>query len=234
MPNTTIIIPVFNKVNFTVSCLNDLFQLEDDVEIVVVNNASTDETAAKLEEYKAKDARLKVINNTVNTGFGFACNQSYQNSTGENVLFLNNDIRVKENHKNWVSEFVRHCSDNNIISPTGGKVDPKKGFQFLYETTDPSRDINYLSGWCLAAKRSVFDKLIEPDNPIKGPFSKNFFCYFEDTHLSFIASELDIKLEMVKVPVIHFGKISSKQLNTFELYTKSKDIFNSIWKNKKK
>lgn len=60
-------------------------------------------------------------------------------------------------------------------------------------------------------------------------FSEEFFCYFEDTDLSFRARELQIPFKVVDIPVVHFGRISSNQLNTQQLYTSAKQIFFNKW-----
>ncbi len=225
----SICIPVYGKWHFTKSCLNDLRKLDaSKIEIIVVDNASPDETAANLSDYEARMSNLKVIRNNVNTGFGFACNQAYNLARGKYVMFLNNDIRVKDKYENWTDILVQQCDNNSLVSPTGGKVDPQNDFKFMYETNDPTKEINYLSGWCIAAQKTVWNKLVEENG--LGPFSKNYFCYFEDTHLGFLASKLNIHLKMVDIPVVHFGKITSKQLNTFELYNQSRSIFSKIWK----
>lgn len=225
----SIVTPVFNKWNFTKSYLTDLAKLDPSkVEIIIVNNASTDETAENLADYATRMPNLKIINNEVNLGFGKACNMGYEASTGKCVMFLNNDIRVKDQLSTWTSNLTTQCNDNNIVGPTGGKVDPNNNFQFLYETNDPNKEINYLGGWCIVAYKTVWDKLIE-DNA-KGPFSEQYFCYFEDTHLSFLAKKLGIDLQLAEIPVVHFGKVSSKQLNTYTLYKESRDVFNKNWK----
>jgi GT2 family glycosyltransferase/2-polyprenyl-3-methyl-5-hydroxy-6-metoxy-1,4-benzoquinol methylase len=229
----SIVTPVYNKWNFTKSYLEDLLKLDGaKVEIIVVDNASTDETSKTIKEYEAKANNLKVIRNDTNVGFGKACNIGYNASQGKYVVFLNNDIRVRDNFNTWVHDLVAKCTDNNLVSPTGGKVDPANDFQFMYETTDPAKDINYLSGWCIAAKREVWNKFIEENSVYKGPFSEQYFCYFEDTHLSFVAREKGIQLHMASAPVTHFGKVSSKQLNTYGLYKASRDTFIKNWKQK--
>ena len=50
----SIVIPVFNKFNFTKACLSDLSKLSSDHEIIIVDNGSTDETQAQLEGSKLK------------------------------------------------------------------------------------------------------------------------------------------------------------------------------------
>jgi GT2 family glycosyltransferase/2-polyprenyl-3-methyl-5-hydroxy-6-metoxy-1,4-benzoquinol methylase len=229
----SIITPVFNKWNFTKSYLEDMLRLSSaKVEVIVVDNASTDETAEKIVAYQKRMPNLKYIRNNDNLGFGAACNIGYNNAIGEHVLFLNNDIRVKERFEDWIDILVEKCNDNNLVSPTGGKVDPDNDFKFLYETNDPTKDINYLSGWCLMAKKSVWEKFIEADYQYRGPFSKSFFVYFEDTDLGFRARATNIDLNMADVPVVHFGKVSSKQLNTFSLYNESRATFIKLWKTK--
>lgn len=225
----SIVTPVFNKWNFTKSYLFDLVKLDpSNIEIIIVDNASTDETAENLAEYTRRVPNLKVIRNEVNLGFGKACNIGYAAAQGKHVMFLNNDIRIKDKLTNWTDDIVKACDDNTLVGPTGGKVDPGNDFQFMYETNDPNKEINYLSGWCMTARKAVWDKLIEEN--AKGPFSEQYFAYFEDTHLSFLAKQLGINFQLVEVPAVHFGKVTSKQLNTFSLYKESRETFIKNWK----
>lgn len=224
----TIIMPVFNKINFTLSALKDLSHLDQSkIEIIVVDNASSDNTHKELLELQPKMSNLQVINNNENLGFGCAINKAYQKSTGKHIMVLNNDIRVKDRLNDWVDILLEKCDDNNLVGPTGGKIDPSKDFEFLYETNDPNREINYMSGWLLVARKSVWQKLEYQQGKI---FNDTFFCYYEDADLSFRGSKLEIKFYIVPVPVVHFGKVSSKQLNTFALYNESRQKFLNIWK----
>jgi len=72
------------------------------------------------------------------------------------------------------------------------------------------------------------DRLVLPDH--EGPFSTEFgLAYFEDTDLSFRAKELHITMQAVQVPVVHFGKVTSKKLNTLRLYQPAKKKFIEKW-----
>jgi GT2 family glycosyltransferase len=222
----SIVIPVFNKFNFTKSCLNDLKPLKGNCEVVVVDNGSSDETKSQLEDNKD----IVYIRNDVNYGFAKACNIGFAKSTGKYVMFLNNDIRVKEKHNTWPIHIISEIENdrNCIVGPTGGYVDPKDDFKFVYESHNDGRKINYMSGWCLTAYRDTWDKLII--NDYCGPFSEEFgLAYFEDTDLSFRATRQGIGFKLVDIPVVHFGKISSSQINTYELYNKARRIFINKW-----
>ena len=225
----SILIPVFGKWGFTASILKDLSHLDpSEVEIIVIDNASPDNTLCELQNLKSNMSNLVIISNNKNMGFGFAINQGYKISKSQYVMILNNDVRVKDNYKSWAFDMLEHCTDSNLVGPTGGKVDITNDFQFCYETNDPTKEINYLSGWCMAGKKSVWAKL---DTTNDGDiFDVAFFCYFEDTDLSFRAKLLKIDLSIVNIPVVHFGKVSSKQLNVFDLYTKARVIFSKRWK----
>lgn len=220
----SIVIPVFNKSNFTKACLDDLNQLPEDHEIIVINNASTDDTAQLLLKYP----RVRVISNDINQGFGRACNAAYKVSQSENVLFLNNDIRVKSRHTDWTNLLLEHCA-NYIVGPTMGQLD--KNFNFVQEANKVLSGFSYMSGWCCASNKNNWDRITNIDN--SGPFSEEYFCYFEDTDASFKARLSNINFKVVDIPVVHFGKQTSKQLNTYELYNNARKIFINKWKNQK-
>ena len=224
MIRLSIVIPIFNKISFTKSCLADLSHLPDDHEIIVIDNGSTDETQKELSNTE-KYSRIVYIRNDTNVGFGRACCQGYAKSTGENVLFLNNDIRVKGDLATWTEKLIERCDDNSLVGPTMGQLD--NNLNFVQEKNEYLSGLSYMSGWCLAARRSVFDKLdISGTGEI---FDNNFFCYFEDSDLSFRAREQGIKFLVVPIPVVHFGKTSSKQLNVAALYQTARKVFIKKW-----
>ena len=218
----SIIIPVFNKYVFTKSCLSDLSKLPEDHEIIVFDNGSSDETKEEL----SKNKRIIYIRNEENIGFGKACNKAYQIASAPNVLFLNNDIRVKSKYENWTDVIANEAAHGYIVGPTMGQLD--KDFNFVQEANKVLDGNSYMSGWCLGGSKATFNKLIEPGD--SGPFSEKFFCYFEDTDLGFRSRKLGIPFKVVDIPVVHFGKVSSKQLNTSKLYSEARKVFLSRWK----
>lgn len=218
----SIVIPVFNNWNFTKSTLNDLMKLPKDHEIIIVDNGSVDETA-----HLVSSDNLVVHRFNRNMGFGAASNRGYELARGEFVLFLNNDIRVLADHSGWTQALLYGASKGAIVGPTGGLLD--KYFNFVHETTKIEPGNFYMSGWCLCGSKEVFDKLIPEDNKIKGPFSEEFFVYFEDTDLGFRIRELQIPFKIIPVPVVHFGKMTSRRLNVSELFLNSKKTFVNKW-----
>lgn len=217
------IIPVFNNFAFTQACITDLLKLKNNIEIIVVDNASTDETI-NLKKYFGD--KISIIKNNTNLGFAKACNIGFAQSKGDFVIFLNNDIRVKSNFENWVNNLI---IKDALVSPNGGLID--YNCSFIKETNQKADGYFYLSGWCLAGFKNIFNKL-KIKNYI-GPFSEEFgLAYFEDTDLSFRAAKQLIPLKVVNIPVHHFGKMTSVKVGTSALYHNAKNIFSKKWINK--
>jgi GT2 family glycosyltransferase len=225
MKKISIIIPVYNAWMFTKQCLEDLDNLPKDlVEIIVVDNGSSDETINLMPK------GIMVIKNSSNEGFAKACNKGFENSSGEYVIFLNNDIKVQSNKVNWVQEFIDSIVEDELVSPNIGLID--SSFNFVKETDVMPKKLTgtYLSGWCLGGKRTTFNKLIVPSNKYKGPFEEYYVTYFEDTDLSFRARQQGIKLLLKKVPVYHFGKMTSRKIGISSLYVSARTKFIARWK----
>lgn len=223
----SIVIPVYNKYNFTKSCINDLLHLPEDHEIIIVDNGSTDETQKSLDGNK----EIVYNRNSENLGFAKACNIGYHLATAPNVLFLNNDIRVKDRKDTWTQELIKACP-NGLVGPTMGQLD--NDLNFIQESNKVLPGKSYMSGWCLAASKSVWSALHvsrgTSDNQIPQIFSEEFgLAYFEDTDLSFRARKLNIPFQVVDIPVVHFRKQTSKQLNTHLLYQNARKIFVKKW-----
>lgn len=253
--NLSIVIPVWNKWNFTRDCLRDLARLSHDNEIIVVDNGSTDETQQKVQSFHAdnmveyeeachkrdlsndKLGLLKLIATASppvyhrlpdNLGFAQACNRGYKIASAPNVLFLNNDIRVQSNHHDWTKPLIVAANQNKLAGPTVGHLNQRLDFVREDEAFSDGTLVDYLSGWCLAGSKTIFNKLIRYCD--EGPFSSEFgLAYFEDTDLSMRAQHVGIPLATVPVPVHHFGKMTSKSLNTAALYTKARQIFVNKW-----
>ena len=89
----TIAIPTYNRCAFLDRCLHSLRELKDydDVEILVSNNASTDNTLAILEKFKDVFPALTIVSNKQNMGMDFNISQSFEKAKGEYVWVFGDD-----------------------------------------------------------------------------------------------------------------------------------------------
>ncbi len=92
MPKVSVIIPFNNVENYIEECLNGvLSQTLEDIEVILINDASTDRTLEIVEGYLQKDSRIKLINITERKGQGFARNRGIEIATGEYIGFVDSD-----------------------------------------------------------------------------------------------------------------------------------------------
>jgi GT2 family glycosyltransferase len=223
----SIIIPVFNQWVYTRYCLENFKNLNENYELVIVDNGSTDETITGITPY-LKNSNLNYIRNQVNTGFGHACGQGFYLSKGEAVLFLNNDIKIHDKSLLFLDAFTAKVlsTPDTLIGPTAGLVD--KSGSFVHETNNEEDEYNYMSGWCLAATKKTWNKLVLPN--LIGPFdSATYFAYFEDVAVSWLARDIGMKFMLYPVPMTHLGRKTSQLLNTNKLYAESKAKFVKQW-----
>ena len=92
MPKVSVIIPFNNVENYIEECLNSvLCQTLDDMEIILINDASTDRTLEIVKGYLQKDSRIKLININERKGQGFARNRGIEIAKGEYIGFVDSD-----------------------------------------------------------------------------------------------------------------------------------------------
>ncbi len=134
LPLASVIVTTYNDVEHLTNSLDSLLmQTYHNLEIVVVDDCSTDSTASIMEEYITKNSRVKYIRLLCNLGTYFAKNVGIKHSTGEYVFFQDSDDishpdRVliyieqflQQNIKVINCEYARYNSDGNIIRVNGG------------------------------------------------------------------------------------------------------------------
>jgi len=95
MPKISVIIPVYNTENYLRECLDSVInQTFKDIEIICINDGSTDGSLHILNEYATKDNRIKVISQE-NRGQSVARNIGLNNISGEYVYFIDSDDYIK-------------------------------------------------------------------------------------------------------------------------------------------
>ena len=95
MPKISVIIPVYNVEKYLAECLTSVVnQTFKDIEIICVNDGSTDNSPKILEEFAQKDDRIRIINQE-NQGLSAARNTGLDVETGEYVSFLDSDDFVR-------------------------------------------------------------------------------------------------------------------------------------------
>ena len=92
MVKVSVIIPVYNVEDYLKECLDSvLSQTLKDIEVICVDDCSTDDSLKILQEYANNDDRIKIIKNEKNSGQGFSRNEGIKKATGEYIGFVDSD-----------------------------------------------------------------------------------------------------------------------------------------------
>ena len=192
LPLVSIVIPNYNGARYLEGCLRSLLlQSYSKMEIVVVDNASDDPSAAIV---RAAAPAALLIQQTRNLGFAGGVNAGVRASHGDWIAVLNNDT---EADKNWLAECIRAIQDHPDAAFLACRVldfanrervysagdcylragigyrrgqEQRDGQEFLREC-----EIFSASGCAALYRRSVFEEA-------EG-YDENFFAYLEDVDL---------------------------------------------------
>ncbi|WP_343618378.1 glycosyltransferase [Flavobacterium sp.] len=114
----SVIIPVYNAGDFLHDCVNSLLnQTLQSAEYIFVNDGSTDHSVEILKEYKNKDERIVIINQT-NKGISEARNLGISIAKGEYIGFLDNDDFVKSDMFECLYETAKKDNLDIVVSKT--------------------------------------------------------------------------------------------------------------------
>ena len=96
MSKISVLIPAYNAERCVARCLDSVVgQTFPDIEIIIVNDGSSDGTLSIIEEYAGRDPRIRVINHSENCGVMWARKASVEASEGDYLMFLDSDDRLK-------------------------------------------------------------------------------------------------------------------------------------------
>ncbi|OAI07108.1 glycosyltransferase family 2 protein [Methylomonas methanica] len=116
MPATiSAIIVNYNSGNLLKTCLDSLSACASNVEIIVVDNASKDDSLDVL----VGIPDVKLVNNLVNVGFAVACNIGIRLANNNNLLFLNPDCTIEPNA---LSQLIMTLAANDSVGMVGGHL----------------------------------------------------------------------------------------------------------------
>lgn len=91
MPEVSVIVPIYNVEDYLEKCLDSIInQTFKDIEIICVNDGSTDNSRKILEEYKIKDSRIKIVDKK-NGGLSSARNAGLKVASGKYIGFIDSD-----------------------------------------------------------------------------------------------------------------------------------------------
>ncbi len=121
----SIIVPIYNSEKYLERCIKSILnQTYKHLELIAVNDGSTDKTLEILNVLQNNDQRLKIISQQ-NSGVSVARNRGIKEATGEYILFIDSDDWIEND---YVEILINTCEVNNLdICRTSFFVDRENG-----------------------------------------------------------------------------------------------------------
>jgi len=113
MKKLSVIIPVYNTSKYLEKCVNSVIsQTYLELEIILVNDCSTDNSGEICDEFAKKDSRIKVVYRAVNGGDGATRNTGLDNASGDYITFLDSDDWIiPSTYKTLIEVLEKHDFD---------------------------------------------------------------------------------------------------------------------------
>ncbi len=188
MPKVSVIIPVYNTEKYLKKCLDSVLgQTLSDIEVICINDCSTDGSLGILQDYAAQDERIKIIDLAENKGAAAARNEGIDKAQGEYLGFVDSDDFVDldfyEKLYNKATEEEADCAKGNYRNAQTGDVDYS-----LNEMIRENKN-NFAFAYCSA----IFKKQVVRENNIYFPLLSDM----EDPVFAFAFALKANKVEIV-------------------------------------
>jgi GT2 family glycosyltransferase len=236
-PRASIIVPVFNHLRETLGCIASIaaHTPSGDFEVIVVDDASSDETSAVLPLIP----NLRLLRNPENGGFILSCNRGAQEARGEYLVFLNNDAQVTAG---WLEPLLDTFSrfdrvgavgpklvyPNGRLQEAGSMVNPDLKITMVGVRDDPARsrynyprEVHYCTGACLVLQRRRFEEV--------GGFASELRpAHYEDCDLQLELRRRGLRsFYQPASVVVHHLSLTSEGLSDPKSFKKRQIVLNS-------
>lgn len=239
----SVVLVNFRGADDTLECVRGLQALNwpaDQLEIVIVENGSGDDSLQKL---SALGDAVTLVESKKNLGFTGGCNLGVSKSTGEYIAFLNNDAKP---HPDWIAEAIETFATGADIGAVASKVLDWDGVNVDYLDAsvtwygmgykphagevdrgawDVEKDVLFGTGAAMFMRAHVFEEL-------KG-FDDNYFMFYDDVDLGWRMNLLGYRFRFQpKSLAFHKHHASMNKFGNFrEEYLLERNALFTLYKN---
>lgn len=218
--DVSVIIVNYNTGDLIQRCVDSVLRQTDcQFEVIVVDNASQDNSLDVLQSY---DDRIKLIANAKNVGFGKANNQAFAVSTGKFIFLLNPDATLKK--ENTLSAFLDYMGSHlscGVVGPVVTKNHNPTEPQYVYpgqhhlkkELEALPGEIAWIIGASMFIRREVYEKV--------AGFDEDYFLYGEEADLCLRVRRAGWSIGYAKnIRVDHIGGASERKSSIRDYWLK--------------
>ena len=249
-PKVSVVIVTYASRNEISDCLDSILKQPVPVEILVVDNASPDDTVQIVSDYTARFGNIHAIVNSENIGLAAGNNSALGKCRGDYVLILNPDTLLQSSTLTNLVAFLDSNPDVGVVGPknvyTDGKphssfhrrwgalhillwrVLPYRVPRWLYDrfSSYQREDKLFVSGACLMIRRNLFEAI--------GGYDREYFLTVEDAcDLCIRAKQTGCRVVFVpEAEVVHHGGRSGVQAPYVVVWQGCRGSIYHCWKHK--
>jgi len=198
-PSVTILIVNYNGLSYVMKAIDSALEQQYDgpLQIVVVDNASTDDSLTLLRQTSG----IRLIANDSNRGYGAGVNVALPSISTEYIAFLNPDARARPE---WLETMIPFMMKGDIalassIISAGSETYFASGRYFAalgvsVDSHERREETDWITGCALVASRAALSSL--------DGFDDGFFLYYEDVDLCLRARKRGLRLKIFQEPLV--------------------------------
>lgn len=217
----SVVVPVYNVKKYLSKCVDTIIhQTYKNIEIILVDDGSTDGSGAKCDEYQKIDSRIKVIHKQ-NGGLSDARNVGIKNATGKYITFVDSDDYVEYDYIEYLYNLMRKYHTNisfckYFVERNGDSKIRNQGIDKKCNKIDAFEEILYAKDFEVSAGAKMY--LLEHFKDVEFPVGK----LFEDNATTYKLIDKNDYVALGYGEKYHYvmrnNSITKKDFNEAQLY----------------
>ena len=218
--DVSVIIPVFNTEKYLTNCVNSILnQTLKNIEIICINDCSTDNSLKILQSFAERDNRIKIVDLKQNKGVSCARNIGIEQAQGNYIYLIDSDDWLDENYLEQMLKKIKEVNSNILINANFvNEYDIEKKrtyskFNFItkdFEIFDSKTVQKFFPPviWTRLYKREYLNKY-----NFRFPIIK---CGAEDIYFTYTCDLMQEKSYVFKGPYHHYSKHQTSAMHLKE------------------
>ncbi|MBO7611208.1 MAG: glycosyltransferase family 2 protein [Elusimicrobia bacterium] len=220
MTTISVIVPIFNTEKYLSRCISSILnQTIKDIEILCVNDCSTDNSLKILQEFSKQDSRLKIIDLKENKGVSNARNLGIDLAQGEYIYLIDSDDWLDDNYLEQMLNKIKETNSNIVINANFvNEYDDKtkkaySKFDFLTKDFEIFDSKTVQKFFPPVIWTRLYKKDFLKNHNIKFPMVK---CGAEDIYFAYACDLIQEKSYIFKGPFYHYSQHQTSAMHIKE------------------
>lgn len=249
-PRVSVVVVNYNGQKYLETCIKSVLNIRSyKIELIIVDNASTDGSIEFINNVMKDDPRVSLIQNKKNYGPAYARNRGSEVAKGEYIAFLDNDTRV---HENWLIESIKYfendkeigaCQCKLILEDSIDIIDcvgeylGQTGFLVQLAVTGEERDHGQYNDIIEIFAAKSAGMIVRKNVLLKvGGFDEDFFMYMEESDLCWRIWLQNYKVVLMPNSIVYHKSGTSsvilpEHINYFVKFHGTKNYISTLLKN---